>query len=272
MEFGKLLIIFTILATFLFNSSIPVIAQEVEDEKEFSYEKDSEVGPEHWGRIHKEWETCGKGQLQSPIDLSDKRVQVLDNLGDIRHNYKPSNAIMKNRGHDIMNGKMGAGEMWLNGTEYILKQLHWHSPSEHTINGHEYDMELHMVHESKDKKIAVVGTLYRIGQPDSFLTKMEDYLEELAGEKGEEVKIGKVNPREVNKGSRKYYRYMGSLTTPPCTEGVVWTIVDKTRTVSKHQLNLLREAVHDETETNARPTQPDNDRAIYFYNPRKLQN
>lgn len=73
-----------------------------EDEKEFSYEKDSDVGPEHWGRIHKEWETCGKGQLQSPIDLSDKRVQVLDNLGDIRHNYKPSNAIMKNRGHDIM--------------------------------------------------------------------------------------------------------------------------------------------------------------------------
>ena len=73
-----------------------------EDEKDFSYDKESDVGPKHWGRLHKEWETCGKGQLQSPIDLSNKRVQVLDNLGDIRHTYKPNNAIMKNRGHDIM--------------------------------------------------------------------------------------------------------------------------------------------------------------------------
>lgn len=73
-----------------------------EDEKEFSYQVGSENGPEKWGQIHEEWAACGVGKLQSPIDLKDERVEVVDGLGLLRRTYRPAPAVMKNRGHDIM--------------------------------------------------------------------------------------------------------------------------------------------------------------------------
>lgn len=150
----------------------------------------------------------------------------------------------------------GAGTLEINGTEYVLKQCHWHSPSEHTINGKKFALELHMVHESQDGKAAVVGILYTIGRPDSFLSsvsstykshtislfnyfskvytlnhfvfhQLTDRLRLVAGTGENETIAGIVNPKEIKIGSRKYYRYMGSLTTPPCTENVIWTIVRK---------------------------------------------
>ncbi|XP_008802055.2 alpha carbonic anhydrase 7-like [Phoenix dactylifera] len=261
------------LAILFFFSTSPVASQEVEDEKEFSYEIGSETGPERWGELHEEWSACGKGKLQSPIDLSDERVQVLHQSGPLRSSYHPADAVMKNRGHDIeIKWENQTGGVWINGTKYVLKQLHWHSPSEHTINGRRYSLELHMVHQSADEKIAVVGILYKIGRPDPFLAKMEDYIKKMEDmEESEEEKLGLVDPRDVKKGSRKYYRYMGSLTTPPCTEGVVWTIIRKVRTVAKQQVNLLREAVHDHAEKNARPLQLINDRSLGLYRPRKIR-
>ncbi|PKU61578.1 alpha carbonic anhydrase 7 isoform X1 [Dendrobium catenatum] len=243
---------------------------EVEDEKEFSYEVGSENGPDNWGQIHEDWAACGVGKLQSPIDLKDERVEVVDGLGLLRRTYRPAPAVMKNRGHDIMLKWEGdAGGLWINGTEYKLKQLHWHSSSEHTINEHRYHLELHMVHESAYKKIAVVGILYQLGRPDRFLAKVASYIKKLTDlEEGAEEKLGWVNPWRVRWGSKKYYRYMGSLTTPPCTEGVTWTIIKKIRTVSREQVRLLREAVHDEFEDNARPTQPINERDVFMYRPK----
>ncbi|KAH7655674.1 Carbonic anhydrase alpha-class protein [Dioscorea alata] len=265
------LFIFSTILTSLLLLPIPSISQEVDDEKEFSYENESEIGPKHWGEIHKDWAMCGKGEMQSPIDLTHERVEVLYHLRPLRRSYKPANAVMKNRGHDIMvQWKEEAGGIWINRTKYLLKQVHWHSPSEHTINGHRYSLELHMVHESGDQKIAVVGILYKIGRPDTFLAKMEGYIRKLVDIEGGEEKKGKVDPREIKKGSRKYYRYMGSLTTPPCTEGVIWTIVHKVRTVSREQVRLLREAVHDDNEMNARPTQKINERIIGLYRPQKV--
>ncbi|XP_020108579.1 alpha carbonic anhydrase 7-like [Ananas comosus] len=248
-------------------------SQEVENEEEFSYVQGSENGPEHWGEIHGEWAACGKGRSQSPIDLLNKRVQQVSSLGTLRRSYSPSNAILKNRGHDIMlQWEDDAGALWINGTTYDLKQLHWHSPSEHTINGQRYSLEMHMVHQSADQKIAVVGILYTTGRPDPFLARMESYIKKIGDTHEAEEKLGPVDPRSIKRGSRKYYRYMGSLTTPPCTEGVAWTIVKKVRTVSKEQVHLLREAVHDNFEMNARPIQKIYDRIVSLYRPHNFQN
>ncbi|XP_077221712.1 alpha carbonic anhydrase 7-like [Tasmannia lanceolata] len=156
----------------------------------------------------------------------------------------------------------GAGSVHINGTEYVLKQCHWHAPSEHTINGKSFALEVHMVHESSDNKLAVVGIMYKKGRPDSFLSQLNSHMEHIKsiadGPHDMERTVGEMDPRHIKMGSRKYYRYMGSLTVPPCTQGVVWTILRKVRTVSKEQVRLLREAVHYYAKSNARPIQPIN--------------
>ncbi|KAG6497584.1 alpha carbonic anhydrase 7-like [Zingiber officinale] len=243
-------------------------AQEVEDEREFSYVVGSPDGPEHWGEIHQEWALCNNGDMQSPIDLLHERVHVVPGLGRIQRSYRASNATLRNRGHDIMlEWEEGAGTIHINGTDYELRQCHWHSPSEHSINGKRFAMELHMVHVSADQRVAVVGIMYTIGRPDTFLSELMEDIEEIADIREGERAVGLMDPRHIELGSRKYYRYMGSLTTPPCDQGVVWTISGKIRTVSKEQTALLRQAVHDEAEENARPIQPINGREIQFYTP-----
>ncbi|KAJ0970353.1 hypothetical protein J5N97_023230 [Dioscorea zingiberensis] len=262
-----------ILLLALFFSLCPIAKpQELENESEFSYIDGSPNGPEHWGDLHPEWATCSRGMMQSPIDLAYERVIVDQSLGKLRRNYKATNATLKNRGHDIMLEWTGdAGNLLINGTVYFLKQVHWHSPSEHAINGKRYALEAHMVHQSQDQKIAVVGIIYKIGAPDPFLKKLKDYIQQIGSSGMQEIDVGVVNPRHVqqNIGRNEYYRYMGSLTTPPCTEYVTWTIIKKIETVSWAQVNLLRDAVDDDAANNARPLQPINERFIKLYIPFK---
>ncbi|KAI9154456.1 hypothetical protein LWI28_026549 [Acer negundo] len=270
-------IIYTFLLFLLIFSSKSVIAQEVEDEREFDYSKGGEKGPAHWGDLKHEWSDCKKGGMQSPIDMSSDRVQVIVKSGEIKRRYKPSNAIVKNRGHDIslqwLNNS--AGMIKINGTDYFLQQGHWHSPSEHTINGRGFDLELHMVHVSLEPdatyKIAVIALLYKIGPPDAFLNKLIKIVMPMAI-KLTESNIGVIDPKDIKMGGRKYYRYMGSLTVPPCTQGVVWTINKKIRTVSQDQVRALRIAVHDYAELNARPLQPLNRRGVQLYSPENTPN
>ncbi|KAL6145757.1 hypothetical protein ACLB2K_056442 [Fragaria x ananassa] len=155
-----------------------VKAQEVGDERDFDYVEGSKKGPAQWGEIKNEWAAWKSGGLQSPIDLSDQRVQIVPNLRELKINHKPSNATLKNRGHDIKLGWVGdAGLIEIDSIEYFLQQAHWHSPSDHLVNGKRYDMELHMVYASPDPKvqnsIVVVGVLYEIGRPDSFFSKVK---------------------------------------------------------------------------------------------------
>ncbi|KAM1754654.1 hypothetical protein ACFX12_007085 [Malus domestica] len=152
---------------FFLCSATSITAQEVEDEREFDYLQGSGKGPKQWGAIKKEWSACKNGGMQSPIDLSSHRVTLVPNLGKLNISYNPCNATVKNRGHDIsIYWEGNAGSIHINGTQYLLKQSHWHSPSEHSVNGRRYDMELHMVHLSSDpnvtNKIAVVGVLYAL--------------------------------------------------------------------------------------------------------------
>ncbi|KAG9146283.1 hypothetical protein Leryth_007979 [Lithospermum erythrorhizon] len=233
-------------------------AQEVEDEREFDYIKGSEKGPSRWGDLKKEWVACKNGKVQSPIDLSNKRVKIISRV--VKRNYKSTNATITNRGHDILiKWKGDAGSTFVNGKEYFLKQAHWHSPSEHTIKGKRYDLELHLVHQSTNPKIdnntSVFAALYKIGKPDSFLSKLMPSIKLLEDQEGMERHLEEIDPRELKIRNKKFYRYLGSLTVPPCTEGVIWSISKKVRTVSKDQVELLREVVHDSAKNNARPLQ-----------------
>lgn len=262
------------LAAALLLSAVPAARaqEETEHEDEFSYVPGAKNGPENWGNIKKEWAECGKGQMQSPIDLSDQHVSPMPHLGYLNYSYRPTEAYIVNRGHDIMiRFEVGAGSLSINGTAYYLRQLHWHSPTEHAVNGRRYDMELHMVHESAKNKAAVIGVLYKIGSKDPFLHKLEPFIKKIADSKDREEKVGVVDPMGAIGMAGAYYRYMGSLTTPPCTEGVIWTIVDGVRPVSGYQLKLLREAVHDDMKDNARPLQEVNNRDIGIFRPNPHQ-
>ncbi|RID57095.1 hypothetical protein BRARA_F00499 [Brassica rapa] len=242
---------------------------EVEDEHEFNYKKNDDKGPERWGEIKPEWEMCGKGEIQSPIDLMNERVKIVSHLGRLIRDYEASNATIKNRGHDIMlKFEAGAGSIKINGFQYELQQLHWHSPSEHTVNGRRFALELHMVHEGKNGRMAVVTVLYKIGRADTFIRSLEKELEAITDLDDAEKHVRMIDPKQIKIGSRKYYRYIGSLTTPPCTQNVTWSVVRKIRTVTREQVRLLRVAVHDDSLTNARPVQPINKRVVRLYRPR----
>ncbi|KAJ4704997.1 Alpha carbonic anhydrase [Melia azedarach] len=259
----------------VFSHSKSLRAQEIENEREFDYSEGGEKGPKHWGDIKEEWAACKNGSMQSPIDMSNERVEVILKSTELQKSYRPWNCTVKNRGHDISVQwwNYSAGRIGMNGTVYFLEQAHWHSPSEHTINGRRYDLELHMVHKSLDpnvkNKITVIGLLYRMGPPDPFLSKLIENITSMADQL-EERNMGMIDPKEIRMEGNRYYRYMGSLTVPPCTEGVIWTINKKIGTVSQDQIKALRVAVHDYAEMNARPLQPINQRGIQLYGPNTI--
>ncbi|KAK2416853.1 alpha carbonic anhydrase [Trifolium repens] len=256
------------LVLILCSSSFLVSASDSDHgEDEYNYKSGDSKGPENWGNIKPEWKLCGTGKSQSPIDIINSTVHDLLQLGKLEKDYKPAPAVLKNRGHDVMlewNGD--AGKFDIKGVSYKLIQCHWHTPAEHTLNGTKFDMELHAVHQNSKGEIAVIGMWYKIGGPDSLLSKLLDNIKSISDK---DKDVGIINPEEIKFGGKKYYRYVGSLTTPPCTEGVIWTMLKKVRSVSSEQLKALKEAVHPGFEENARPTQDIGEREVLLYNPKK---
>ncbi|XP_042045472.1 alpha carbonic anhydrase 7-like [Salvia splendens] len=218
---------------------------KVDNEPEYSYLKNSSKGSECWGSLKEEWKLCSIGNFQSPINIIKERVMVSSQIGKFRRNYRPALAVLRNLGSEIMvQWNRYAGSVHLTGNKYDLVQCHWHTPSEHTLGGQRYDMELHMVHRSSEGQFVVLAILYHLGRSDHFLDKVLESINNLT--KGEEeIDLGDVDPWDIKFGSRKYYRYMGYLTSPPCTKDVLWILLNKVRTASKEQITILRKAVHD---------------------------
>ena len=204
-------------------------------------------GPENWGKISAEYATCGTGQRQSPIDL---REGILVDLEPIQFAYQPSPFSVVDNGHSIQVSIAG-GSLSLLGKHYQLVQLHFHTPSEEWINGKPLDMVVHMVHQSNDGKQAVVAVLLEKGSENPFIQTVWN---NLPLEKNEVVMPPALtlDPGRLLPENHAYYTYMGSLTTPPCTEGVLWLVLKQPQTISAEQLAIFSRFY----KSNVRPVQP----------------
>ncbi|MCD7465328.1 hypothetical protein HAX54_001044 [Datura stramonium] len=228
------------------------------DESKFTYLLGTTHGPENWGTIKKEWKLCETGIFQSPVNFRNKTVKTTKTIQYLKPNYKIAPAVIINRGHDIkLQWEGDAGSINIDGTAFKLQQCHWHTPSEHKVDGKWYAMEAHMVHQSADGRTSVVAIPFKIGAPNPFLDVLIHHVKTV-DDKG--LKLGMVDPQQLGVKNEPFYRYIGSLTVPPCTEGIVWNA----RSVSMEQMMALRNAVHDGFEANARPVQGLHRRPVYL--------
>lgn len=221
-------------------------------------------GPAKWSTLSKDWEICGSGKEQSPIDIEKASTSKLP---EIQANFKPSelkivhhehHADAINNGHTIQVNYSEGDTLTIGDEKYALKQYHFHGPSEHTVGGKHSPMEMHMVHQSADKKLAVVAMLINEGKATN--AAFEPVWSNLPKTKSEETHFSnvKVDVNQFLPASRTTYRYDGSLTTPPCSEKVNWIIFTNPIELSNAQIAKFSAII----KGNNRPTQPLNARKI----------
>jgi carbonic anhydrase len=213
-----------------------------------------EAGPQHWGKLSAEFSTCATGKNQSPINITGA---VDADLPDIKINYKAGGSEVVNNGHSIQINYAPGSTMSVSGHTFELKQFHFHSPSENTINGKSFPLEAHYVHADKDGNLAVIAVMFNEGDANAELAKVWAHMPGNAGEKqilSTKVRAGKLLPED-----RDYYRFNGSLTTPPCSEGVLWLVMDDANTASKGQIEKFATTM---SFANNRPVRPINARLI----------
>jgi carbonic anhydrase len=232
------------------------------DEKEdhvvhWSYEGDT--GPENWGDLSEEFETCATGESQSPIDIVVEDVVEGEDDQTLEIEYKDTPVTLTNNGHSIQVNYEPGSTITVDGQTYELLQFHFHNPSEHRVDGELATMELHLVHQDEDGNIAVIGVLLEEGDANEALAP---FWGEWTEEEGEaELEDVTVNAADLLPNNKSYYTYEGSLTTPPCTEGVRWIMMTTPVEISEEQADTYAEILGG---TN-RPVQPLNGRVVTEY-------
>lgn len=217
------------------------------------WEYSGEAGPENWAKLSPEYGACA-GKNQSPINLSGL---INAKLKPIIFQYKSGSTDILNNGHTIqINAAMGSS-ITVDGVQFELKQFHFHAPSENLINGKSYPLEAHLVHADKDGNLAVVAVMFTEGKANQALEKAWRQIPKQAGEKLSLT--SNISPLDVLPENRHYYRFNGSLTTPPCSEGVRWLVMKQSISASKEQMETFMQVMH---HPNNRPVQSVNARPI----------
>ena len=215
----------------------------------WGYEGDN--GPEHWGD---NFATCAAGKKQSPLNIVGPFEKAKD---VVKAEYKEGPMKIINNGHTIqVNIEAGSGTLTVNKEQYELLQFHFHRPSEEQIDGKTLAMTVHFVHKSKEGKLAVLGVLLNEGKENATIKSLWANLPPKEGEEYVPAKM-LINPSSLLPSDMSFYSYEGSLTTPPCTEGVNYFILKNNVDISKSQVAKFP------FKLNARPVQATNDRKIY---------
>lgn len=205
-----------------------------------------ESGPDRWGLLSGEYRLCGEGTQQSPIDIAGADDASPDS---IKATYRRSTLTLVNKRTTV--NVLADGHLSISGERFDLQQLHFHAPSEHTFGGAVYGMEVHFVHRSSDGRFAVIGAFMQPGEENPAL---KDILANVPARAGEMLKVPDVaiDPTELLPPSGDGYTYAGSLTTPPCTEGISWYMLAQPVEVSEAQIAEFQARFG----MNARPIQP----------------
>lgn len=210
-------------------------------------------GPEHWGDLSKDYVTCKTGEQQTPINIRNGITAVIP---PIIFNYKSAALAVLNNGHTIQVQRPGGSYIWVGNHRYDLAQFHFHSPSENVVNGMPYPLEMHLVHKDAHGNLAVVGVLFKEGEENQALKKVWNIMPKRANDTKHATVA--LSASDLLPDDKSYYHFMGSLTTPPCSEGVSWYMLRAPLELSRRQITQFNNIMPD----NARPVQPLNNRLI----------
>ena len=207
---------------------------------------DGAGGPEAWARLNPEFAKCGTGQRQSPIDI---RGGIKVDLDPVQFDYRPTGFGVIDNGHTVQVNVGSGNAIEVHGRRYDLVQFHFHRPSEERIDGRQFDMVAHLVHKDPEGRLAVVAVLLERGSAHAVVQQVWN---NLPLEKGEQLDARMpIDLSALLPADKRYYTYMGSLTTPPCSEGVLWMVMQQPVTISQQQINIFARLYP----MNARPIQ-----------------
>jgi len=212
----------------------------------WSYEGNE--GPKYWGQLDPAYATCASGREQSPIDI--KQAKLAD-MPPLKFDYKSVPLNIINNGHTIQVNYPPGSTLTVGDKTYTLKQFHFHHPSEEHINGRGFELVVHLVHDEGNGHLAVVAVLFNTGPLNALLDTVWKSIPTQAA-KPTDVPSVNLNVKDLLPAERGYYTFSGSLTTPPCTEGVTWYVLKNQSTLSSDQVAAFAKLYP----RNARPIQP----------------
>lgn len=215
---------------------------------------EGEIGPDRWGGLDPSFAVCDTGMRQSPVDLTGSGEGA---GGGLEIRWRATDAEVVDNGHTIQINLAEGSAITLEGRSFSLVQFHFHLPSEHTVDGASSAMEVHFVHAAEEGDLAVIGVFMDAGGAHAAIQSIWDAI---PGD-GSAAALGALDPSPLLPDGRSYFRYAGSLTTPPCSEIVSWVVMTETMFVSQAQVDAFA-ALYP---MNARPVQPLHDRSIELH-------
>jgi carbonic anhydrase len=248
----KVMLLLAIVIATLSPISTPALAGEVAPHWHYG----GAENPTQWGSLSKDFALCESGRDQSPINIKNT---VESTPSKISFDYKTSPLVVVNNGHTIQVNYAEGSTVTIDGEKYALVQFHFHTPSEHEINDKATAMELHLVHRNEAGKLAVVGVMLTKGKANPLIEEVWKNIP--ATGKTNTVSDITINAAKLLPSSKAYYSYAGSLTTPPCSEGVKWNVFVEPMTISEEQIEAFEKLY----QVDARPIQPINGRSVQLH-------